>query len=81
MQKYIRLGDIDGDGRVDYCALNDDGSMRCWRNGGLADKCDNWQAMGLTFSEYDFGDIDGVRLVDINGDVSLLFSSRVHYNV
>lgn len=68
-QKYIRLGDIDGDGRCDYCALNDDGSMRCWRNGGLKDISDNWQDMGVVFNARDFGDIDGVRLVDINGDV------------
>ncbi|KAJ4413888.1 hypothetical protein N0V82_008243 [Gnomoniopsis sp. IMI 355080] len=68
VQKYIRLGDIDGDGRCDYCALNDDGSMRCWRNGGLKDISDNWQAMGTVFNAKNFGDIDGVRLVDINGD-------------
>ncbi|KAJ4404934.1 hypothetical protein N0V82_010404 [Gnomoniopsis sp. IMI 355080] len=67
-QKYIRLGDIDGDGRCDYCALNDDGSMRCWRNGGLGELSNNWQAMGLVYNEYNFGDIAGVRLVDINGD-------------
>lgn len=80
MQKYIRLGDIDGDGRCDYCALNDDGSMRCWRNGGLKDVSDNWQAMGLVFNEKDFGNIDGVRLVDINGDVGWPFrSARLLY--
>lgn len=44
--------------------------MRCWRNGGLKDASDNWQAMGTVFQEKNFGDIDGVRLVDINGDVS-----------
>lgn len=47
--------------------------MSCWRNGGLDDISDNWQAMGIVFDANNFGDIDGVRLVDINGDVSGCF--------
>jgi hypothetical protein len=36
-QDRIRLGDIDGDGRLDYCALDDTGDIFCWRNGGVGD--------------------------------------------
>lgn len=34
-QSSIRLGDIDGDGRADYCASNAAGDISCWRNGGI----------------------------------------------
>lgn len=33
-QKYIRMADIDGDGRADYVWVKDSGEMRVWRNGG-----------------------------------------------
>ncbi|KAK8050095.1 hypothetical protein PG994_011825 [Apiospora phragmitis] len=33
-QANVRLADIDGDGRTDYCVLKDNGSIDCWRNGG-----------------------------------------------
>lgn len=38
----------------------------------IKDVPDNWQAMGTqaVFNARNFGDIDGVRLVVINGDVS-----------
>jgi lysophospholipase L1-like esterase len=36
-QDRIRLGDIDGDGRLDYCAIDDKGDIYCWRNGGVGD--------------------------------------------
>ena len=34
-RSYVRLGDIDGDGRVDYCLHDDNGDLNCWRNGGF----------------------------------------------
>ncbi|OBT72676.1 hypothetical protein VF21_08567 [Pseudogymnoascus sp. 05NY08] len=34
-QPNIRLADIDGDGRADYCASNAGGDISCWRNGGI----------------------------------------------
>lgn len=44
-QAAIRLGDIDGDGRLDYCAVRDNGDVWCWRNGGQGDKVDYWEDM------------------------------------
>jgi hypothetical protein len=34
-QDRVRLGDIDGDGRLDYCAIDGQGDIYCWRNGGV----------------------------------------------
>ncbi|SPO00343.1 related to acetylxylan esterase [Cephalotrichum gorgonifer] len=70
-QKHVRLGDIDGDGRLDYCLIGDDGNIRCWRNGGLGDLPAYWQDMSPgqpIFLAKGMGDIRGVRFVDINGD-------------
>lgn len=33
-QDRVRLVDIDGDGRTDYCTIADNGDISCWRNGG-----------------------------------------------
>jgi hypothetical protein len=36
---------IDGDGRADYCLVhNTDGTIRCWRNGGVGQYVDYWQS-------------------------------------
>ncbi|KFX87170.1 hypothetical protein V490_08483 [Pseudogymnoascus sp. VKM F-3557] len=69
--KHVRLGDIDGDGRIDYCLIGDDGNIRCWRNGGIGHKPDYWQDFSdgkPVFPAQGKGDIRGVRFVDINGD-------------
>ena len=35
LQENVRLGDIDGDGRLDYCYIdNPGGNIHCYRNGG-----------------------------------------------
>ncbi|KAI1129345.1 carbohydrate esterase family 3 protein [Nemania abortiva] len=69
-QKNVRLGDIDGDGRLDYCVINDNGSLQCWRNGGiLPDAAAYWQDLGIVFTPpQPIGDIETMRFVDINGD-------------
>ncbi|KAK8025258.1 hypothetical protein PG990_003081 [Apiospora arundinis] len=69
-QKDVRLGDIDGDGRLDYCVINSDGSVNCWRNGGtLHDRAEYWQDLGTVFSPpQPIDDIASMRFVDINGD-------------
>jgi hypothetical protein len=36
-QENVRLGDIDGDGRLDFCGVDGDGTVTCWRNGGVGD--------------------------------------------
>lgn len=33
-QSQVRLGDMDGDGRLDYCCIDGKGDIYCWRNGG-----------------------------------------------
>ncbi|KNG81650.1 hypothetical protein ANOM_009765 [Aspergillus nomiae NRRL 13137] len=72
-QINVRLGDIDGDGRIDYCLIHNNGDIRCWRNGGQKDAPTKeyggyWQDLGIVFKGKGMGDITGVRLVDINGD-------------
>ncbi|KAK2757692.1 hypothetical protein FQN54_004661 [Arachnomyces sp. PD_36] len=68
LQEHVRLGDVDGDGRLDYCVIADNGDIECWRNGWIFDEAKYWQYLGVIFTGKDKGDIDGVRLVDLNGD-------------
>ncbi|KAL1608357.1 hypothetical protein SLS60_003298 [Paraconiothyrium brasiliense] len=67
-QEFVRLGDIDGDGRLDYCVIQGTG-LYCWRNAGVADK-PTWETMvgGVAFDFTNIGDAASIRLVDINGD-------------
>ncbi|KAF4412991.1 Multidomain esterase [Colletotrichum fructicola] len=67
-QDRIVLADIDGDGRGDYCHLDDGGNVWCWRNGWVDDIPEYWQALGLRFTAKGMGDVHGVRFEDINGD-------------
>ncbi|KPM38628.1 hypothetical protein AK830_g7923 [Neonectria ditissima] len=70
-QDRVRLGDIDGDGRLDYCVMHDNADIYCYRNGGLGDGAAYWQDMGQggpVFTGKGMGDMRGVRFVDINGD-------------
>lgn len=70
LTRFFRL-DVDGDGRLDYCVIGDDGNIRCWRNGGIGHMPAYWQDMGNgkpVFTAKGMGDIRGVRLVDINGE-------------
>ncbi|SPN96523.1 related to acetylxylan esterase [Cephalotrichum gorgonifer] len=70
-QEHVLLGDMDGDGRLDFCTIRDNGDIYCYRNGGLGDRAAYWQDMGVgrpIFTGKNKGDIKGVRLVDINGD-------------
>ena len=43
-QESIRLGDIDGDGRLDWCNLDKSNNLMCFRNGGVGDK-PTWEPM------------------------------------
>ncbi|KAF2112802.1 hypothetical protein BDV96DRAFT_497426 [Lophiotrema nucula] len=75
-QDRIRLGDIDGDGRLDWCAIDDKGDIYCWRNAGVGDAPTEqyggyWQSIEVgapTFDAKGQPGIEGVRLIDINGD-------------
>ncbi|GKU06546.1 carbohydrate esterase family 3 protein [Fusarium langsethiae] len=67
----VRLGDMDGDGRLDYCVISNAGNIHCWRNGGVGDKAAYWQDMGEgshIFASKNKGDMRGVQLVEINGE-------------
>jgi hypothetical protein len=46
----VILGDIDGDGKVDYMNIGYDGSITAWRNGGVGVPT-FWQALGVVFNE------------------------------
>ncbi|KAI4602200.1 hypothetical protein KJ359_009438 [Pestalotiopsis sp. 9143b] len=66
-QDRVRLADIDGDGRADYCVIVDDaGNVRCWRNGWVDDAPAYWEPLGIRFQAS--GDIRGIRFEDLNGD-------------
>ncbi|KAK6069383.1 killer toxin subunits alpha beta [Seiridium cupressi] len=67
-QDRIRLGDIDGDGRGDYGAMDDSGNVWFWRNGWVDDTPAYWQPLGLRFTAKGMGDARGVRFEDVNGD-------------
>ncbi|KAL4902118.1 hypothetical protein BDW74DRAFT_187076 [Aspergillus multicolor] len=67
-QANVRLADVDGDGRADYCVVAASGDINCWRNGWIDDMPAYWQALGVRFTGKGMGDIAGVRFEDINGD-------------
>lgn len=68
----VRLGDVDGDGRVDFCSTGDSLSLSCWRNSGWGDpstKQEDWKDFGdEVMKQENSKDIEGFKLVDINGD-------------
>ncbi|KAH6856359.1 hypothetical protein B0I37DRAFT_402917 [Chaetomium sp. MPI-CAGE-AT-0009] len=67
-QARVRIADIDGDGRADYCVVADNGDVSCWRNGGQGRMPEYWQSLGVVFTGKGMGDVAGVRFYDINGD-------------
>ncbi|KAH6692576.1 hypothetical protein F5X68DRAFT_129659, partial [Plectosphaerella plurivora] len=70
-QDRVLLGDIDGDGRLDYCVRHDNGDLHCYRNGGFGNGAGYWQDIGqgrAVFLSKNTGDARGLRFVDINGD-------------
>ncbi|MQS15954.1 hypothetical protein F7Q99_27790 [Streptomyces kaniharaensis] len=62
----VRYADFDGDGKVDYVTINQDGSLRVWLNKG-GDGHGGWQEFGqvATGATTDPG---RVRLADFDGD-------------
>ncbi|PKK43057.1 hypothetical protein CI102_13335 [Trichoderma harzianum] len=67
-QDRVLLADIDGDGRADYCTIADNGDISCWRNGGQGNMPEYWQELGVVVQGKGFGDVNGVRFFDLNGD-------------
>ncbi|THC94729.1 hypothetical protein EYZ11_005768 [Aspergillus tanneri] len=71
----VRLGDVDGDGRADYCVVQNNGDTYCWRNGWIKDVPEYWQPLGKQFTGNNM-DIEGLRFEDINGDITTWTNSR-----
>jgi hypothetical protein len=67
LQERVRWADIDGDGRADYCIIDDGGNIKVWRNSGTTDQ-PSWQPLGMRFTAKGMGDMKGVAFGDINGD-------------
>ncbi|EEU40647.1 uncharacterized protein NECHADRAFT_33967, partial [Fusarium vanettenii 77-13-4] len=67
-QAKVRLADIDGDGRADFCGLSDNGDVYVWRNGWINDMPEYWQALGKRFEGKGMGNLEGTRFEDLNGD-------------
>ncbi|KAJ4295166.1 Glucan endo-1,3-alpha-glucosidase agn1 [Kalmusia sp. IMI 367209] len=76
-QQYVRLTDIDGDGRLDYCGIDPNGDVYCHRNGGSGDAPiakygGYWQGILLSQAGPTLDSITpdwpGVQFLDINGD-------------
>ena len=63
----IRFADIDGDGRAEYHVIGTDGSVTSWLNSGY-DAKPVWESMGKIASGTGSSDLQGVHLVDLNGD-------------
>ncbi|MET9416171.1 FG-GAP-like repeat-containing protein [Streptomyces klenkii] len=62
--KNVRFADINGDGRADYVALDDNGAARAWLK---KDGRDSWSNYGLIASGV--GEpADAVRFSDVDGD-------------
>ncbi|KIN00783.1 carbohydrate esterase family 3 protein [Oidiodendron maius Zn] len=61
------LGDIDGDGKVDYLYVGHDGSLTAWRNGGVGVPT-VWQPLGVVFNDSRGLMWTQFRLADVNGD-------------
>ncbi|KAL6230177.1 hypothetical protein BDW75DRAFT_248901 [Aspergillus navahoensis] len=67
-QAQVCVGDVDGDGRADYCVLEKNGDMSCWRNRWIDDIPKYWQPLRKCFTGKGMGNLSGVRLEDINSD-------------
>ncbi|WP_329578741.1 FG-GAP-like repeat-containing protein [Kitasatospora sp. NBC_01250] len=64
----VRLADFDGDGKADYCVINDDGSVSVWLNhGGDISGVAGWQSIGKVTTGATT-DRSRVRLADFDGD-------------
>jgi hypothetical protein len=68
-QKYVKFGDINGDGRDDYLLLDHvTGQLEVFLNGGPANNADGWiwHPKGVTASG--LGNAKDIRFADIDGD-------------
>lgn len=62
----MRLGDIDGDGRVDYIGISAAGEIVAWRHAALFVSATSWEDMGIMIHAGVIpGDPEGFRFVSI----------------
>ncbi|KAK7216223.1 hypothetical protein V2G26_004226 [Clonostachys chloroleuca] len=66
-REKVRLADIDGDGRGDY-GVWDGSSWKFWRNGGVGNIPEYWQALGARRKDQGYGSYEGYIFEDVNGD-------------
>ncbi|KAK4124814.1 carbohydrate esterase family 3 protein [Parathielavia appendiculata] len=59
-QAQVRLADIDGDGRADYCTIADNGDITCWGNWGSGDLPVGWNPLGVVSTAKGMRNVDGV---------------------
>jgi len=52
-------------GRADYLVLHDNGDVEAWRNCGAVHHVEYWQHLGIVSSGKSFGDLTGIRFVDV----------------
>ena len=52
-------------GRADYLVIHDNGDVEAWRNSGVALHVEYWQHLGIVSSGKTFGDLTGIRFVDV----------------
>ncbi|MEU7134733.1 FG-GAP-like repeat-containing protein [Streptomyces sp. NPDC046261] len=62
----VRFADVDGDGRADYLALDDNGGVRAWINEG-GDGRGGWKSWGRVAGGVG-APLSQVRFADVNGD-------------
>jgi hypothetical protein len=66
-RSQMRLGDIDGDGRVDYIGISDTNEIVAWRHAGIGVAATSWEDMGIMIHAGSIaGDPAGFRFVSIN---------------
>ena len=64
----VVLGDIDGDGRLDYGVIQRNGDIHFWRNNGIGNTIRSWQSLGLRSPSRPLDTQDGYSMWDLNGD-------------
>ncbi|KAL4983331.1 hypothetical protein BDW68DRAFT_191412 [Aspergillus falconensis] len=71
-QANVRLGDVDGDGRADYCVVAGNGDITCWRNGWIS----MGDIRGVRFEDINGDGRDDWLWVDDDGQTTTYTNAR-----